>query len=164
MRRLLVSLCAAACAICASLVSGTREWCGNSLVRELRRQCHPGGFGCQHRWFEREDGYLPAHRGRLAGLARRHPHPRRFGGHGAAGQERQPGHPDGHLHPGLRVRHRAESRRRTAVHPGRTQPLVGRRHDRARPSTACRCARRRSARSTPPTARTCKSRSTSTPS
>ena len=106
--------------------SGQRR-CRQPVVRELGWQCHASGFGGEHRRIERKNGYLPAHRHRLAGAQDRDSRPRRFGGHGAAGQERGPGHPDGCLQPRLRLRHCAESRRRTAVHPSRAEPLVERR-------------------------------------
>ena len=57
--------------------------------------------------------------------------------------------PMGDLHPGLRVRHRTESRRRPAVRPGRTGPLVGRRHEEPDLQHHAGVQEGRSARSTP---------------
>ncbi len=151
MRRLLASLCAAACLIVASLVLAPVSGAATPVVRELRRQCHAGGFGRQYRRFERENGYLPAHHRRLAGAEDRHSHPRRFGGHGAAGQERGAGHPDGRATPSTPL----SARRPIPVGDCRIRksgPTTGGAATTiAPPSTACRCARRRSARSVRPT-------------
>ena len=101
----------------------------HAMVRAVRWQRHPGDFRCGRWWFVRQDGRLPTHVGRLAARRRRYPGVHRRQRNGTGDPRRSDEDADGRLHARLRVRHRAQSRRRPAVRPGGSQPLVGRRHE-----------------------------------